>query len=56
MVETTLSEGFKGKVNGGVQGTRGTKERRKEDEELRYDVRCSPSKLKSLLVNSTRGC
>lgn len=45
MVETTLSEGFKGKVNGGVKGMRGIKESRKGDEELRYDVRCSSLNL-----------
>lgn len=49
MVETTLSEGFKGKVNDGIHGMRGIKERRKYDEELRYDVRCSPLNLNSRL-------
>jgi hypothetical protein len=47
VVETTPSEGFKGKVNSGVKGMRGINERRKEDEELRYDVRCSPLNLNS---------
>ena len=49
MAETTLSEGFKGKVNGGVEGMRGKKERRKGDEELRHDVRCSALNLNSRL-------
>jgi hypothetical protein len=44
VVETTPSEGFQGKVNGGR-----IKERRKGDEELRHDVRCSPLNLNSRL-------
>jgi hypothetical protein len=49
VVETTLFEGFKGKVNDGVKGMKGINERRKDDEELRYDVRCSPMNLNSRL-------
>jgi hypothetical protein len=49
VAETMLSEGFTGKVNGGAKGMRGIKERRKGDEELRYDVRCSPVNLNSRL-------
>jgi len=41
VVETTASEGFQGKENGGIKGMRGIKERRAVDEELRYDVSCS---------------
>jgi len=34
VVETTVSDGFKGEVNCGVKGMRGIKGRSKEDEEL----------------------
>ena len=49
MVETTPCEGLQGKVNGGIKGMRGIKERRAGDEELRYDVMCSPLNLNSRL-------